>query len=371
MAVVDMKAKRKEGVEAAEKALQDAIEGKITEETVTIPDPTTSTDEPTSKADDTPGEVVKPVSKEDIPQTDIEKLQAENASLKAELARATTMLTDENSQTYKSRWEALQGQFRGKSQKVDELTEKIANLETKIEQLAARPSVPEPAPKMEDDPEYQADVEDGLGPRQAALNYQFRQKMATLEGKTGAIDEEIKATKGKATEIEQKTGKIEEYQAATAAERYAAAEAQAVPDWDSLMGTQDKGFADQNPKFSDFLKQNVRGKTNLEWLKDFKESWDVQGVKEIFDAGRAYAGEKPVVTKLKPSERAEGYLEPNQTASRTDEPTGEPPKMKRSQINEFKRQIRAKQFKGTAEEREAFRQRIDNAILTQSVIEDQ
>jgi predicted nuclease with TOPRIM domain len=363
MAVIDMKAKRKEGVEAAEKLLQDALDGTYVEETVTISDPTTSTDEPPELADGATGE------KTTEDKTDIEKLRAENASLKAELDRATAMLTDENSQTYKSRWEALQGQFRGKSQKVDELTDKIAKLEEKIEQLAAKPSTPEPELKMEDDPEYKADIEDGLGPRQATLNYQFRQKMAALEGETGKISEEVKATKGKATEIEQKAGRLEEYQAATSAERYATAESEAVPDWDTLMGTQAKNYNDQNPKFGEFLNQTVRGKTNLEWLKEFKANWDVQGVKEIFDAGRAFAGAK-TETKQKPSERAEGYIEPDQTASRTFEPTGETPKIKRSQIKEFQRQIRAKQFKGTAEEREAFRRRIDDAILNQSVIED-
>ena len=366
---VDMKAKRREKVEEAEKALRDALEGKAIEDVVTIPDPVTSTDEPTAiepQADTTPTSE-EPTEKQEPDTSANDKLQAEISSLKAELKRATDILSDENSQTYKSRWEALKGQFQGKSQKVDELTEKVAKLEAKIEQLSSAPSAPEP--KMEEDPEYLADIEDGLGPRQATLNYQFRQKMKMIEGKVGGVDEAIKATKGKAEEIEAKAKELETYQYANIAEKYAVAEATAVPDWDSLMGTEAMNFSDQNPKFTEFLGLVVRGKTNLQWLKDFKDKYDVQGVKEVFDAGRSYVGEKAV--KTKPSDKAAKYIEPDQTASRSLDVVDTTPKpLKRSEIREFQRQIRTKQYKGTQAEREVFQNRMANAILTQSVIED-
>ena len=227
-------------------------------------------------------------------------------TLKAQLQKVTQ---DYNS--IKGMWD----KFGRDTHEIKELRQEVANLKKQLEE-AAKPE-PKPEPKIEDDPEYVV-LEKDLGAAAAKIILEQRKELQALKGEIGGTKEEIKATK-------EKTGKIEEYQAATASMSYAEAISTAIPDWDDLMGTEDVGFSNQNPKFTNYLQQTNFGKTNLQWVQEFHAQGNVQEVKRLFDTGRAYAGVAPAgkadteaKTDEKKTSKADEYIEPGKTVASTE-----------------------------------------------------
>jgi hypothetical protein len=249
---------------------------------------------------------------------------AEVETLKAEIARLTQRIDDDNNPTWKQRYSSQQGVINSQGEELRTIRAEMADLKRKLEEGPKNPE-PEPA-KREDNPDYQA-LEKDLGAAAAKIIFNQQEELNSLKGKFGAVDEELKATKGKTEQIEEATDKIAGHQAQTESEKYASRVATAVPDWDALMGTQDRGFSDQNPKFTEFLQKVVRGKSNFQALADAHQSGDIAVIKEIFDEGRTYAGvalspekdrEKPTGEQEKPLSKAEQFLEPNKTAASTE-----------------------------------------------------
>lgn len=352
---MDPAAKRQQQADEARAALDAAVAD------VTVVDEPAQVDEPAAAVDE-PATIIPDASADTQPNPEIARLQAE-------VSRLTARLDDENSPTYKSRWDALKGQFNARGTEIDTLMAKVAKLEQKLEEKAKQPGPP--APKMEEDPEYLILVEE-VGEKAAKVIYRQQEELKTIKGQLGGVDEELKATKGKTEKIEGETGQIKERQASTEAERYAARIAQAVPDWNALMGTPDKEYADQAPKFTEFLQKSVRGKTNFQSLADAHNSGDIATVKEIFDEGRVYAGVtvKPTpAPTAKPSSKADKFIEPGKTGQGTQEPTGVSEMIPESEIKALSTAIRMQTFKGTKAELDALKEKHRKARIEGRVIE--
>ena len=346
---MDGSAKRQQAAEEARAALEAAVQEASVEPAV---------DEP---AGDTPL-VDKLPANDDIPA--LPDANPELDRLQSEVSRLTARLDDENSPTYKSRWDALKGQFNARGNEIESLTNKLTALE---QQLTEKVKNPEPV-QMDDDPEY-AVLSEELGPAAAKIIYRQNQELKELQGKISGVDEELKATKGKTEKIEGETGQIKSHQANTEAERYAARISALVPDWSELMGTQEDDYATQNPKFTEYLKKSVRGKTNFQSLSEAYGAGDISTVKEIFDEGREFSGVTQKAPVPKPSSKADKFIEPGKTGQGTTEPTGQGAMIPESEIKALSTSIRMQTFKGTKVELEALKEKYRQAKIEGRVIE--
>ena len=277
--------------------------------------------------------------------------------LLADIARLKAQLDDENSPTYKARWQSLQGMYNADT----------ARLKAEVEELKrvaeAKPDTPAAVPFT--DAEYATLVEE-VGETAAAILKPHGKSNPAQDAVVAELRAEIATLKGETKAASEMAERVNKTQATTAAERYATAQAEAIPDWDLLMGTEDKQFKNQNPKFTQFLQASTRGKSNFEWLKEYHSQGDLAQVKQIFDEGRAFVGAPvpaaPKAEAKKPSADAEKFIEPDKTGKGAIVPAGVQEFIPHSEYNAFVESVKKGTFKGTREERTKLEAKYDKAF---------
>jgi hypothetical protein len=277
----------------------------------------------------------------------------DSPDMQRQIDRLTAQLNDENSPTYKARYQSLQGMFNSETARLK------GELDEAKRALEAKPAAAEIAPFT--DEEYESLVEE-VG-QTAADILKSRGKDSHQSAELAELKAELATLKGETKAASALAERVVQSQASTDAERYAAQQARAIPDWEALMGRADKQFTDQNPKFTEFLNQASRGKTNFDWLAEYHGQGNLAEVKLIFDEGRAYVGAAvPKPAAKKPSAGVERYIEPDKTGKGAPVAAVAAEIIPHGEYNRFVDSVKKGTFAGTRDERAKLEARYDAAF---------
>lgn len=268
--------------------------------------------------------------------------------LKAEVSRLTAILSDENNQTYKARYQSLQGMFNAET----------ARMRAEIEELKQAVAAPAPQPQTPDNSaEYDLLVEE-VGEKTAKILKPYLDKIASLEATVSGVSGEVKATKEKAVQVEK-------LQAQTADERFFSTLESTVPDWKKVNGW-DKDGIPQDPRFTGFMGQTIPGTamTYQDALTAHYQTRNAVKVAEIFDLFKKTVGiiEPQKQDKPKPSAEVDKYIEPDKTGKGANKPDPGPEIIPHSEYDAFVASLKKGTFKGTREERAKLEAKYDKAI---------
>jgi hypothetical protein len=212
---------------------------------------------------------------DDPPQTeDNSPKPVENASQPVDNAPKPTGDDDPNNQTWRQRYQSLQGQFNSQvpalQQQIQQLTDTVGSLTAKLEQQVAQP------PKVEEPTELvtKTDV-DAFGEDLVDLARRIaKEEFGKRESK---YLKQIEALEGKLTEAKGQVGEVKETQAAATTERFFENLTRQLPTWEQVQAT---------PECQDWLGTRIPG-VGITWnqaLQNAASTRDVPAVMEVFEA---------------------------------------------------------------------------------------
>lgn len=265
------------------------------------------------------------------------------AGLQNEVARLQQMLADENSPTYRHRFEVLQGKYNAE---IPRLTERLRELEAK----ASQSPVP-PAKEKEPNPEYEAayaDLVEEHGPTTAKSLITIAQSIAREISAENQQKFEAQLQE-KLKPYDEQVAQLTQGQQATAEERFFSSLSSLAPDWKTINGWAPDGIP-QDPKFTAFLDASVPGTdfTYDDLLLGHYRNGNAQKVKEVFDIFRA---QNPAAATATPAQNEiEKYIDPNTTGKGTAPPDNNQPTYTQAQVDAFFDSRIKGTFRGTREE---------------------
>ena len=270
---------------------------------------------------------------------------ANDAALQAEVARLRAQLDDENSPTFKARWQSLQGMYNADT----------ARFRAELEELKTNPAkTAAPAVTPASDGIYNSLVEE-VGQTTADILKPYLDKIAALEATVTGVAGDVKTTK-------EKTAQVEAVQAQTEGERFYSELNRIAPDWKTINGWEPDGIK-QDPRLAGFVSQVIPG-TSLTYqdaLERHYEKRDVAKVAEIFNLFKKTTEvAKPAVKT--PAADPSRYVEPDKTGKGVAVPAGAAEIIPHDEYNSFVNSVKKGTFSGTREERTRLEARYDKAF---------
>jgi hypothetical protein len=269
------------------------------------------------------------------PEASIDTLKAENDRLKAQLG-------DENSPSWRTKYNTLQGMFNRLNEEVKELKE----------QGKAHPATPD-APTPVDTRVFDHLVEE-FGTETAEG---IRKLIGDQAEKIAAqkLEEQLKP-------YQERIDRVEKTQVQSESDRFFTALSGAIPDWKKINGWGPDGI-EQSPAFGQFLDQPVPATdyTYNDLLQHHYQNGNVAKAAEIFNIYKASQGSEPA--KPKPS-GVEQYVDPGKTQRGTAPPDSNQKKTySLTDIDRFYDSVTKGTFRGTYEERVALEKEYHQSII--------
>lgn len=267
--------------------------------------------------------------------------------LREEIARLQAMLADENSPTYRHRFEVLQGKYNAE---IPRLTQQLRELEERVNE--APPDKPQQQPEYE---EAYNDLVDEHGPSTAKNLITIAQAIA--QQIVGKKEAELEARlQEKLRPFDEKVEQLTKGQQASAEQRFFESLDVLCPDWKEINGWRPAGIT-QDPKFTKFLSKTVPGSefTYNDLLINHYQKGNAPKVKEIFDIFKAG-------NETKPQKGIEQYVDPSKTGKGTAPPANQPKTYTQAQVDAFFDSRIKGTFRGTREEAQALENEYTKAI---------
>lgn len=195
---------------------------------------------------------------------ELETLKSQLATATAELNRLKSQFDDENSQTFKARYQTAQGIAKAAGEELKALRSEIAEL--KAQYAKGANSEPAELPKKL--------VED-LGEDAARLVIELKSKIDSLEAANGELRNQITTT-GKTAE------ELKAAQAHTSANTFFSTLSTMVPDWKQLNGWGDTPGDSKFMAFLDEKPSDLLDETYDDLLKRYSQTGQVEKVAAIF-----------------------------------------------------------------------------------------
>lgn len=275
-------------------------------------------------------------------------------TLRAEVTRLQQLLADENSPTYRHRYEVLVGKYNAE---IPRLAEKIRELEARLNEAPAAPAAPQT------NPEYEAayhDLEEEYGPTTAKSILTIAQSLA--QEQIAAAQQQFEAQlQERLQPYDEQVQQLAQTQAQTAQERFFSTLDALVPDWKQINGWRNEGIA-QNPAFGAFLNETVPGGdfTFNDLLLQHYKRGNALKVKEVFDIFKSRNTAAPAAP---PSKQVEQYIDPSKTGRGAAPPNNQPKTYTRAEIDSFYDSRLKGTFRGTREEAQRLEAEYEQAML--------
>lgn len=181
---------------------------------------------------------------------------------------------DPNNQTWRQRYQSLQGQFNSQvpalQQQIQQLTDTVGSLTAKLEQQVAQPLKVEEPTELVTKTDVDAFGEDLVDLARRIAKEEFGKRESKYL-------KQIESLEGKLTEAKGQVGEVKETQAAATTERFFENLTRQLPTWEQIQAT---------PECQDWLGTRIPG-VGITWnqaLQNAAANRDIPAVMEVFDA---------------------------------------------------------------------------------------
>lgn len=256
--------------------------------------------------------------------------------------QAAPQAEDENSPTYKQRWQSLQGQWQSMRSQNEQLTSRVNQLEQLIVTMQSAPPVQQPGQTQPESYITPKDVEDYGQEMVEFAQRVSRQENAELRGELERTQRVLMAMEQRLNGLQQvvpTVQKVAQTQRLTAEQEFFNGVASQVPQWETI---------NANPQFHQWLltPDPMTGITRQTYLEDAQRTLDVTRVVSIF---RAFAPNAGTPAQAKPNTAAselERQISPGRTLAAGSPSTQEAKRWSRAEITKLYEDHRKGTFKG-------------------------
>lgn len=263
----------------------------------------------------------------------------------------STHQEDENSTTYKQRWEALKGVLNGEKAKVVQLQQQVSDLSSQMRTMQSQPQ------QTLSSNATQAQIADHLQSLSEEYGEDFTNAlMRAVRSEASNIVNDVVGSK--LQHVEQRFEQAEKESEAERRDRFASSLENMVPNW--------RGIYDSSP-FQEWLDENsevMSGKSYRDLFTDANNAWDMRRIASFFNTFKQATGQTSsnmdaVNSQADPRER---LVVPGRSASSTpNSQAGNKKVWTMAEVNKFYRD--AKDGRYSTKDADAIERDIDLANL--------
>lgn len=303
--------------------------------------------EPTEKKQD---EVQEPEPKPEVESSQGQQEEGPKSEAGDEPAPKPKPVEDENSVTYKQRWEALKGAFAGKNKEVAHLQNTVQELTGRLKELEERQAPIEPSKEQLSEhlkwmaTEYGDEYADML----TKLSEDISRSVVKRE-----LAEQNKVYDKKIEEATQSSLEMKRQQFALGLDQNA-------PGWKKLLD------AEEFNNWLDYTVEPMTGRAYRDLFDEANNSWQLERLSNFFNTFTAAAG-KPEPKGAKPPK--ESLITPGSSGGAN--PANPPPQGKywtMSEVNQFYKEVQIGRYRDRPKEADRIEAEIDKANLEGRII---
>lgn len=263
---------------------------------------------------------------------------------------------DENSLTYRQRWEALKGILGGERQKVEQLTEQVRYLSQQVQDLRASGNALSSQATVAEITDHLKALQEEYGEDYTvALRNAIRGEATQIINE--ALDKRMKTVDEKLDHVEQESVKDRQL-------RFAAALEQRVPGWQQMLQTEDWAL------WLAGTRDPLSGASLRDLFLDANNKWDIDRITAILNSfkqatGRATPQPGNANNTIDPRQR---LVTPGRSQGTTAQPQAQPKIWTMAEINAFSRDVTSGRFRGREDEAARIEAEIDRANLEGRII---
>ena len=282
------------------------------------------------------------------PTTTIDTVLADSDTASSEQdsqqASHQPVVEDENSPTYKQRWQTMDGQLRAAASRENQLSGRIQQLEQLLTTMQAQPAIvneiaPAATVSAEDREAYGEDLVDFIG----------RSAKAVMEAENANLRKTVTELSDAMRSMQSTLPQVVQNQQLSADERFFSQLGNNVPDWETVNSSQDfhTWLLDIDP---------MTGITRQTYLSEAQRERDVSRVANIFNTWKSLVGNIQTQQQGKTTARAtknelERQVAPSRSLSTAAPVSGDKQIWTSSLINQYFTDVRKGLYRGRDAER--------------------